>query len=106
MKTNEFWWHNFIDGNQDPQLIVQDAEYCLSVARMLAEAVTTGAIELAGGDSQPSLTRWDILNEESYKEVCSIYGLKSDDFAFEFEGEEEEAHIGTDSSRSNSTHGD
>ena len=102
MKTNEFWWHNFIDGNQDPQLIIKDAEYCLDVAKMLAEAVAEGAIELTGGDSQPSLTRWDVLDEESYKELCSIYNLKPDDFAFEFE--DEEAHIGGDGSGNNSAH--
>ena len=104
MKTNEFWWHNFIDGNQDPQLIIQDAEYCLSIAKMLAEAVTKRAIELTGGDSQPSLTMWDVLDEELYEEVCSKYELKPDEFVIEFEDEDEEAHIGGDDNGSSLTH--
>ena len=100
-KTNEFWWHNFINGNQDSQFIVQDAEYCLNVAKMLAEAVTTKAIELTGGDTQPSLTIWDILNEESYKEVCSKYGLKPDDFVLELEDENQEVPNGTENDKTN-----
>ena len=87
-KIGEFWWHNAIDGNRDAQSIKVDAEYCLDVAKMLDEAVNSKAIVLTGGDSQPSLTRWDVLNEGVYKEVCIKHELEPGDFEFEFEDDE------------------
>lgn len=91
-KYNDFWWHNAIDGNQNAEDIKKDARCCLDVASMLAECVEVKAITLTGGDSSPSLTRWDVLDAEAYKVICEKHGFKPKDFGLEIEDEDEEGN--------------
>ena len=87
IKTNEFWWHNYIDGAASTGEIKRQAEYCLMLAFMLDEAVKAGVIKITNSDSSPSLTAWDVLDEEVYGEICKKRGLSPGDFVTEFDEE-------------------
>ena len=81
------WWHNYIDGSVPTNKIKGQAEYCLWVALMLDEGVRSNVLKVTSSDSQPSLTRWDVLDDEAYKKLCEKHGLSSEDFVFEFDDE-------------------
>lgn len=89
-KINDFWWHNAINGNRDAEGIMKDAEHCLRVALLLVKCVEAEAIVLTGGDSSPSLTRWDVLNVEAYAKLCTEHGFEPEDFESELEDESED----------------
>ena len=86
---HEFIWHNYIDGSASTEEMKRQAEYCFWVAFMLDDAVRANVIRITNSDSQPSLTAWDVLDDEAYGELCKKRGLNPDDFVMEFEEEEE-----------------
>jgi hypothetical protein len=79
--VNEFLWHNAIDGSSEINNIVEQAEFCLSIAKMLKEGVEQNIIAISGSDSQPSLTMWDVVDHDKYEEICKTHELDPDDFA-------------------------
>ena len=46
-----------------------------------------GVIEVTDGNSQPSLTRWDVLDEAAYKRLCEKHSLGPKGFVVETEEE-------------------
>jgi len=79
--THEMYWHNFIPGSGTTEEMVSTADYCLKVANIL---------EITESDSSPSLTLWDVLDEEKYKELCAKYNIDPEELVMEFEDENEE----------------
>ena len=88
IKTNEFWWHNAIDGSASTDEIKRQAEHCLWIALMLSEAVKVDVIKITNSDSSPSLTMWDVLDEGTYSEICKKHGLSPEDFVLGFNEED------------------
>ena len=80
---NEFWWHNYVDGSASTEEIKRQAERCYLLALVLDAGVKTGILKIVDGESQPSLTRWDVLDEEAYVKLCEKCGLVPADFAVE-----------------------
>jgi len=85
IRTYEFIWHNCIDGSASTEEIKKQAEHCLWVALMLDEGVKSRVIKITNSDSSPSLTFWEVLDDEAYRKLCEKRGLSPEDFVIEHE---------------------
>jgi len=85
IKTHEIYWHNFIPGSGTTEEIVSAADYCLKVANILKEGEESKVLAITGSDSSPSLTMWDVLDEEKYKELCKKHGVDPEELVMEWE---------------------
>ena len=88
--THEMYWHNFIPGSGTTEEMVSTADYCLKVANILKDGEEAKILEITESDSSPSLTLWDVLDEEKYKELCAKYNIDPEELVMEFEDENEE----------------
>ena len=88
IKTNKFWWHNYIDGSVSTKEMKRQAEFCLMLVLMLDDAVRANVVKITNSDCQPSFTAWDVLDDEAYEKLCKKRGLDPKAFVMEFDEEE------------------
>jgi len=91
--THKFYqmtWHNFINGEGPCSEIREQAECCVNVARVLEEGETDGILEITSSEVSPSMTKWEALDSEKYKELCEKHGVNPEDFSYEEDDDDDE----------------
>lgn len=69
------WYHNWVDGRAPLEKQLAQAEYLVKAIKGLIRLERQGAIEITEGDSHPSIVRWDVKDEDAYKEAQEEFDL-------------------------------